>query len=96
MFTVFLWYTGPDVKVENLKKIEIPTQIAKHLVGLDKNTYPLLSILSFDDIDLFSDNELLSLLHEVELFVEKNDLNDDLNDLEKLIDEAIKEKRYSI
>jgi hypothetical protein len=56
----------------SLSKLEIPTNLAKLFFHLDSGKFPILSGLSFDDYDLFSDARLESIIHELLDFVSVN------------------------
>lgn len=67
MYYLLIWdvglaETGQD---GSLSKLEIPTDLAIFLFHLDSGKFPILSSLSFDDYDLFSDTELESIIHEL-------------------------------
>lgn len=49
----------------SLSTFEIPVGLARFFFGLDSEKFPILSSLSFDDYDLFSDAQLDSLIHEL-------------------------------
>ena len=53
-----------------LYKLEIPLDLARRFFQSDSHEFPILSNLSFDDYDLFSDIELEYLVKELLHFLE--------------------------
>lgn len=47
-----------------LYEVNIPLDLAKSFFNLDKKIFPILSSLSLDDFDLFSDEQLDQLIDE--------------------------------
>jgi hypothetical protein len=67
MYYLIIWDKGLAAagKDGSLYKLEIPMDLAKFFFHLDSGKFPILSRLSFDDYDLFSDAQLESLIHEL-------------------------------
>ena len=57
-----------------LDSILIPMDLAKLFFKLNPNTFPILSNLSFDDYDLFSDDQLTNLNDELNEFSSENNI----------------------
>ncbi len=67
MYNLIIWDTKLAATGEDgsLKKISIPIDLARFLFKLDPRSFPILSSLSLDDHDLFSDFQLDSLAEEL-------------------------------
>jgi len=68
MYYLIIWdkwlaATGQD---GCLRKLEIPIDLAKFFFRLESGSFPVLSQLSFDDYDLFSDTQLELLIQELQ------------------------------
>jgi len=91
MYYLIIWDKGLAATGQDgsLSKLEIPTDLAKFFFHLDAGKFPILSGLSFDDYDLFSDAQLESLIHEL-LGVASINLSaaDYINSIVKVIFEA--------
>ena len=57
-----------------LSKLEIPIDVAESFFRLDSTKFPNLSSLSFDDYDLFSDDQVEMLVRELLGFARTNSL----------------------
>ncbi|WP_413794518.1 MULTISPECIES: hypothetical protein [unclassified Pseudomonas] len=55
-----------------LDKVEIPLDVASFFFKLDVEQFPILSSLSFDDYDMFSDSQIESLVDELLAVVSLN------------------------
>ncbi|MBG7619677.1 hypothetical protein I5R65_09415 [Herbaspirillum sp. AP02] len=91
MYYLIIWdkelaSTGQD---GCLRKLEIPIDLAKYLFRLEGGSFPVLSQLSFDDYDLFSDTQLELLIQELKN-VRAADLSttDQINSMVQLIIDA--------
>ena len=58
----------------SLSKLEIPIDVAESFFRLDSTKFPNLSSLSFDDYDLFSDDQVEMLVRELLGFARTNPL----------------------
>lgn len=67
MYHMHIWDTDEASKGRNgsVRSVAIPLSIAQYLFGLPAERFPILSSLSFDDYDLFSDVELNHLINEL-------------------------------
>lgn len=67
MYQLIVWDVDLADKTGDGKLYEanIPLNLARIFFSLDKNTFPLLSSLSLDDFDLFSDEQLDQLIDEL-------------------------------
>jgi hypothetical protein len=72
-----------------LSKLEIPIDVAESFFQLDSTKFPNLSSLSFDDYDLFSDDQIEMLVRELLGFARTNPLSSERIDaMLKMISKA--------
>ncbi|MDO5693743.1 MAG: hypothetical protein Q4G70_14920 [Pseudomonadota bacterium] len=76
MYSFLIWNKNIAAKgIDGAMNIyNIPLELAKLFFKLDATKFPILSSLSFDDYDLFSDTQLDSLNFELENFSPGKDL----------------------
>jgi len=67
MYKLIVWdkFLAATDQDGGVAELEVPVDLAKYLFELDSTKFPLLSGLSFDDYDLFSDVELTALVEEL-------------------------------
>ena len=93
MYYLFIWdrsrYSESNWQNAVLAKFGIPLDLARILFDLDPTKFPLLSILSASDHDLFGGDELDLLVHELHRVDSMNPVfSDSINSMAKLILEA--------
>ena len=91
MYSLLLWDKGPDVNDHDrlLKSTEVPINLARKFFSLEPKNFPILSSLSLDDYDLFSDDQLVALRQELETLIGLERFhNENIDRLLDLINEA--------
>lgn len=72
-----------------LKLFNIPLELARLFFKLDSTRYPILSSLSFDDYDLFSDNQIAELDSEFREFLFDNlSYSEEIQEMRNMISDA--------
>jgi hypothetical protein len=92
MYYLVMWDKGLASSGQDgcLDKIEIPLDVARLFFGLDNEQFPILSSLSLDDYDIFSDLQIDSLVDELLAVMSIHPLHSEL--VKTIVEFALKAK----
>lgn len=91
MYYIMIWDTNLAALERDgcLDKVDIPLDLAFKFFQLDNKEYAILSKLSFDDYDIFSDRQIELLKYELIRFVKLNtNFSEKIDQIIALIDKA--------